>query len=499
MKRKPNILLIVMDQFRADLLGDGALGRVADLPNMRALMAESVSFSKHFSVVSPCGPSRVSLFTGQYARNHGVVRNGTPLRHDTPNLAKSLRAEGYVPQLFGYTDTAQDPRVLEPSDPRLHSYEELMDGFDETLRMRMETDDSAWRAHLASHGIDLPPYPDTYKPNGPKLSDPALYPAHLSDTAFLTDRFLDHMQTASRGWCAVLTYIRPHPPLVAPAPYNTMYDPAEMPPAVAAATQPHPFIPVAHSKQPPGSMVRGFPDLAPSPETTAALRALYLGLASEVDHHIGRIVDWLKSSGQWDNTLLVVTADHGEMLGDFGIWGKGVFHDSAFHVPLIIRDPARPDMHGTCVKDFSESIDIAATLLERIGAQVPDAMNGQSLLSSLDDVTAPTKEVVVSEYDFGHPVTPTTAMSAFDLHSKAANFTVLRTKQHRLTQFAADLPPVLFDMHTAGETRNIAEFSHSMPILLDLTRRMLCHYMTHKEGTFARTIINQTGVHRGDL
>ena len=100
MSNRPNILLIVIDQFRADLL-DGRLAEVANLTSLRALMDETTVFPRHYSVVSPCGPSRVSLLTGQYAMNHRAVRNGTPLRHDTPNLASCLREAGYDPLLFG--------------------------------------------------------------------------------------------------------------------------------------------------------------------------------------------------------------------------------------------------------------------------------------------------------------------------------------------------------------------------------------------------------------
>ncbi|GGH37881.1 Arylsulfatase A [Cribrihabitans marinus] len=497
MPTRPNVLLIVIDQFRADLLRDGPLGAVAQLPNLRALMREAVSFDNHFSVVAPCGPSRVSLLTGQYAMNHRAVRNGTPLRHDTPNLATATRTAGYAPQLFGYTDTAQDPRVLEPDDPRLASYEELMHGFDEAVRMRMESGDAAWRAHLQAQGITLPDYPDTYRPAGDRIDDPAQYPAEHSDTAFLTDCFLERMGTAEPGWFGLLTYIRPHPPLVAPDPYNRMYDPARMPPPATGALE-HPFLAPARDKQAPSSMVVGFPDLERSEATTAALRALYLGLASEVDHHIGRVMDWLKSSGQWDDTILVVTADHGEMLGDFGLWGKGTFHDAAFHVPLIIRDPVRPEMHGQAVAGMTESIDVPVTLLDRLGIDVPHAMNGQSLLPHLADTDTPGRACAVSEYDFGNPVSPTAWMRHLGLASNEANFAVLRTRQHRLVQFAAELPPILFDMTGDGEGRDLSGESGAESIFLDLTRKMLCHRMRNPEGTFARTMVGDGGVRTGN-
>ena len=140
---KPNTLFIVIDQLRGDCVL-GGLESSLDLLNIRALAADAVSFRNHYSVTSPCGPSRVSLLTGQYASNHRATRNGTPLKRDVANLATVARDAGFDPLLFGYTDTSHDPRFLPPDDPRLFSYEELAPGFDEVVRMRLEGDSSAW-------------------------------------------------------------------------------------------------------------------------------------------------------------------------------------------------------------------------------------------------------------------------------------------------------------------------------------------------------------------
>ncbi|MEM8774085.1 MAG: sulfatase-like hydrolase/transferase [Pseudomonadota bacterium] len=502
MSHRPNILLIVMDQFRGDLLTDSPLGRVAQLPNMRALMGEAVTFQNHYSVVAPCGPSRASLWTGQYAMNHRSVRNGTPLRHDTPTLPKALRAAGIVPELFGYSDTAQDPRVLEADDPRLQTYEELMDGFEETLRMRMESDDQPWRDHLAAKGKPVPPYPDTYLPDGDHIAAPAVYAAEDSDTAYLTDQFMQKMEGKPQGWFATLNYVRPHPPLVAPEPYNTMYDPADMPAPMTTKSQKgdrawHPYLASAQDRQKPSSMVEGFPDLPISDQTTAALRALYLGLCSELDHHIGRLSAWLKDTGQWDDTIFILTSDHGEMLGDFGQWGKWSFNDASFHVPLIIRDPASTRMHGSETSKMTESVDLAVTLLERLDAEIPHTMNGKSLLPLIDDLSAVHREHSFSEQDFGNPVKQTLWMQQFKLRSDEANYAVLRTERYRLVQFGCEMPPVLFDMKNDGEALDVSDKPENLSILLDLTRKMLCHRMVNPDATFANTVVGGGGVQTG--
>ena len=143
---RPNVLLIVTDQFRGDLLTDSLLGQVAKLPRLRELMGEATTFDQHFSVVAPCGPSRVSLLTGQYAINHRSVRNGTPLRKGTPNLATAARAAGYNPKLFGYTDTSVDPTGLDPSDPNFGKLELFVQG------LGYDTTESSLRAFFEPYG-----------------------------------------------------------------------------------------------------------------------------------------------------------------------------------------------------------------------------------------------------------------------------------------------------------------------------------------------------------
>lgn len=493
MTKRPNVLLIVFDQFRGDLL-DGRLSETANLKNLSAIAEQSCAFRRHFTVATPCGPSRVSLYTGQYAMNHRAVRNGTPLRHDTPNLAREMRAAGYDPLLFGHTDATHDPRALAEDDPRLRSYEELLPGFTEAVRQRQESDDGPWRDMLRAKGYDVPDGMDLYIPDGDTIDAPAIYSSDDSDSAYITDRFLDRMDGEPQGWFATLNYIRPHPPLVAPAPYNKMFDAAEVPaPIEAEGNAIHPFVAAVRDAKPVSSTVKGFPDLQPTPETVNTLRALYLGLAAEVDYHIGRVVDWMKTSGRWDDTILVVTADHGEVLGDYGVWGKDTFHDAAFHVPLLVHVPGNQPRK---IEAMTESIDVAPTILDFAGQQAPDSMNGTSLRTLIESGVGG-KAVTFSENDFSNPVEPTALQRNLDLPSRLCNLAVLRTDTHRLVQFAGPLQHIVYDMTASGERRDISGLPGFEAISLELSQQMLRHRMTHPESTFARTIIGGEGVKRG--
>ncbi|SHH57016.1 sulfatase-like hydrolase/transferase [Marivita hallyeonensis] len=489
-----NTLFIVIDQLRADCVF-GALAPHVDLPNMRGLAKDAVRFRNHYSVTSPCGPSRVSLLTGQYSSNHGATRNGTPLKRDTPNLATAARASGFEPLLFGYTDTSHDPRFLDPDDPRLFSYEELAPGFTEVVRMRLEGDTTEWEAYLRDRGYEVPAYPDLYRPSGTSPASPAFYAAEHSDTAYLTDRTLDALAQRPRGWFGLVTYIRPHPPFVAPAPYNTMYRAEDMP-APRQTDDPawHPFVDVAVHAANVASTVVGFPDLDASDETTGMLRALYFGLATEVDHHIGRVIAWLKDSAQYDHTLIVLTADHGEMLGDYGLWGKKSFHDAAFHVPLIVRHPGMP-LRNVEVAEPTESVDLAPTILDALGVDVPHSMDGRSLLPFLSG-NAPEdwRNFSYSELDFGDPLSPSPWQRQMNLPLDAANLAVLRQGNERFVQFAGGMPPILMDVSDGNESENLAKKPDQMHRVLDLMQNMLCHRMVNTDGTFSRTLVTGDGV-----
>lgn len=501
-----NVLFIIIDQLRADAVF-GELAQHVDLPNLRGLMADAVTFERCYSVTNPCGPSRVSILTGQYAMNHRAVRNGAPLRHDTANIATEVRKAGYVPMLFGYTDTGQDPRIHAPSDPALKTYEHPMRGFHEITEMRFE-ESYPWRADLIDKGYDIPDYSDFYIPvaedgKSRQINDPAFYKAEDSDTAFLTSACLRELK-ARKGtsWFAHLTYIRPHPPLVAPVPYNQMYDPDTLPLPQRKGSQEdeasvHPFIAPAHQNQHANSFVRGFDDRDMNDDDIRTLRAIYLGLATEVDTHVGRVIDFLKESGQYDETLIVVTADHGEMLGDRYEWGKMSVYDAAYHTPLIIRDPRNPQAHGSAVQEATESVDVTPTILDWLGQDVPDSMDGTPLSAFLRGEQPDWPDFTFSELEYGNPVTPTLWQTKLGLGPSSANLNILRGPRYTLVHFNGGLPALLFDQQGDGEMKNLAHDPEMAPIVLQMTQQILSHRMKNADQTLATTDITASGPVRG--
>ncbi len=492
-----NVLFIVMDQFRADLLfgGPESLGGVAELPNMRALMAESTSFTNHWTVVTPCGPARSSLLTGQYAMNHRSVRNGTPLDRSIPTVPTEMRKAGYAPMLFGYTDTSLDPRGRDHNDPAMRNFEMPMPGFDEKVEMRLEQS-HPWRGALARRGYKLPKYANFYVPDGPDPDSPAFYRAEDSDTAFLTDECLKILHgLEDEPWFAHLTYIRPHPPFVAPAPYNRLYKDRDIPAPcpIDESLTAHPLLAEARRRIPLHRCVQGFPDLEETPESVRMIRSIYLGLAEEVDHHIGRMIDFLKASGQYDDTLLILCADHGEMLGDQGCWGKSTAFDAAFHIPLIIRDPGGRGA-GLVIDAPTESIDVFPTLLDFAGLEHPASLDGRSLWPLIDgEAPEDWRDHTWSELDFGAIDSAETAWIGEHLKFEQCNLAILREADLSLVHFNGGLPPLLLDRHAPGGARNVIDDPAHAGDLLRMTRKMLDHRMSHANRSLSDYAITADG------
>lgn len=488
-----NVLVITLDQWRADCLS--ALGHPSvRTPNLDALAADGVLFANHFGQATPCGPARASLWTGLYLMTHRSVRNGTPLDRRHTNLALELRKAGYAPALFGYTDTSADPRGLPPGDPLLTTYEGVLPGFDPVCLMTDSVE--PWAEHLRARGYTVPAQTRRiYEPAAP--GGPAVYRAEDSDTAYLADRLIAWLGgRGGRRWFAHASFIRPHPPWVAPEPYHGRADAARAPaPARAASAEDearqHPFLACLLRALPGQGWLPGRPivpqDLGEA--EVRAIRAIYYALIEEADHQVGRIIAALKASGEYDRTLIVVTSDHGEMLGDHWLFGKAGYFDAAFHVPLLVRDPAG-SARGAVVDAFSEHVDLMPTVLDRLGLKVPAACDGMSLGPFLDGATpASWRDAVHWEHDFRD-----VAAQALGLPSDACSLAVLRGRRWKYVHFAA-LPPLLFDLQTdPGETRSLAGDPAAAPILATCAADLLSLRMRHADRALSNLSLGPDGV-----
>ncbi len=439
-----NILFIMCDQLRFDYLGCAGHPSIRT-PNIDALAARGVRFTRAYVQSPVCGPSRMSFYTGRYMRSHGANWNRFPLRVGEPTLGTHLRALGVRNVLVGKTHMQADAEgmarlgldpksvigVLESEcgfepyerDDGLHPTPLPRPRYDRYLREQGFDAVNPWE-HWANSAEGA----DGALLNGWLLDHadkPARVPEEHSETPYMTRRAMDFIgeaQQDGRPWCLHLSYIKPHWPYIVPAPYHDMYGAADVIPAVrdeAERRVPHPVYDAFMDFR----VSRAFADDA----VRAKVIPAYMGLISQIDDQLGLLFRFLDERGLADSTMIVFTSDHGDYLGDHWLGEKDLFHDCSARIPLIIADPspAADATRGTACDALVEAIDLAPTFIAHFGGTpAPNVLEGASLLPWLHGVPpAGWRRHVFSEYDYamqparvtlGQPIPDCRLFMAFD-------------------------------------------------------------------------------------
>jgi arylsulfatase A-like enzyme len=474
-----NVLFVTLDQYRGDCLS--AAGHpVVRTPNLDRLATEGVRLARHYSQSAPCSPGRACLYTGTYQMNNRVVANGTPLDARFDNLALAARRAGYAPTLFGYTDQSVDPRQASgPSDPRLFSYEGVLPGFDAELEL-IGVAPQPWIEHLRSLG-----YPVASDADTALLAEPER-PAEHSISAFLTDRLLGWIERQQRPWFAHASYFRPHPPYAAAGSFSKRYDPAALSLPISPAPERHPIHEV---------LMHHRDTAAPKDEVALRhLRAQYFGMVSEVDHQLGRVWQALERLGQWDDTLVVVTSDHGEQHGDHGLIQKGGFFEGSYHVLGIVRDPRYPEAHGRTVERFTENVDIFPTLCDSLGIETPAQCDGLPLTPFLRGEEPPWwRDAAHWEFDWRFALIPNGPHPwPWDRRLERQHLAVLRSERAAYVQFG-DGSSRCFDL--AADPTWRTELKDSAVVLAH-AQAMLTWRSQHAERTLTGMLVEEGGIGR---
>jgi arylsulfatase A-like enzyme len=497
MAARKNVLLIVVDQWRGDMLPWLGTPHLKT-PNIDRLCAQGVTFRNHFTQTIPCGPARASLLTGLYQMNHRAVQNTIPLDARFTNLALELRKGGYDPALVGYTTTTPDPRTTTPQDPRFLVMGDIMDGFRPVGAF--EPDKDAYFGWVSSQGFTLPlNRDDIWLPRDPAHGEagptrrPSIIPRELSDTAWFAERGLAYLRSRrDKPWFLHLGFYRPHPPFIAPEPYNTMYEATDMAPPLRAGSweaeaKQHPLLDFYLATTRQSAFFQDGAGLARDMTEAAVrqMRATYFGLMTEIDDQLGRVFAHLEATGQMDDTLIVLTCDHGEQLGDHFLLGKVGYFDQSFRIPMIVRDPSRvaDASRGRIVDSFTETIDCMPTILDWLGLEVPRQCEGHSLLPFCRGETPSNwRQEVHYEFDFrdiyySHPET------ALGLTMDSASLAVVQDREYKYIHFAA-LPPLLFDLdEDPGQFVNRADDPAYAGIVRDYAQKLLSWRLRHADRT----------------
>ena len=410
-----NVLFVMCDQLRRDHLS--CYGGRVPTPNIDALAARGVRFDHAYVQSGVCGPSRMSFYTGRYVSSHGATWNRVPLSLAQPTLGDYLARIGRTVALAGKSHAMRDEAGIarfRVDVSTAHGKRLVADGFVEVDRYDGHSPpgrDSGYADYLRAHGYasDDPwaDYVIAADDRGRVVSGWQMRNVHLpsrvdeahSETAYMTDVALDWIRAqGATPWALHLSYVKPHWPYVAPAPYHAMFRDSDTRPIVRSpqdATQAeHPVVAAYRTHDECVSFARE--------EVARHVRPAYMGLVAQVDAHVGRVVEALRAAGRLDDTMIVFTSDHGEFMGDRGLGEKELFYDEVVRVPLIVVDPdPRADAtRATADERMVEAVDLVPTFVDALSAGATSC-DGRSLLPLLRGDHVDWRDDVLCELDYG--------------------------------------------------------------------------------------------------
>ena len=459
------------DQLRYDYLSCNGHPSL-QTPHIDRLAQMGVNFSRAYVQSPVCGPSRACFYTGRYASTHGATLNYAPLPLSEMFLGDYLRPLGIRTALVGKSHIVPNQVELErfgiTSDSAV--YTQLAQG--------------GFEPYFRDDGVHPDPNPDTFadynhflRENGfngrnpwhqfthgakseedgflsgwflENSNQPADIPEELSETPVTTTKaieFIDEATEQGDRWCLHLSYIKPHWPFMAPAPYADMFSVEH----VLAPNRTeceragdHPVLNAFMRHQ--DSKVYGQPGVRERVIPT------YMGLIKQIDDQIGRLLDHLETKNLLQSTLIIFTSDHGDYLGDHWLGEKDLFHEESARVPMIIVDPSpEADVtRGTVDDRLIEAIDVVPTIIDSFSGALPaERLEGRSLLPLLRNESIEWRNFVVSEIDYAFR----RAREWLDLEPEECKATMLFDGRWKYILYEG-FRPQLFDLENDPQEQN---------------------------------------------
>ncbi len=461
MARK-NILFIMCDQLRFDYLGCTGHPTIKT-PNIDALAARGVTFSNTYCQSPICGPSRMSFYTGRYVSSHGSASNFAPLRIGERNIGHHLNPLGMRTVLVGKTHMIADREGMERlgvdagSTIGVHHAQagfEVHERDDGVHPDSMVRPDVAYNQYLKSKGYVEDDNPWHWAANSVETEEgvrsgffndrvdlPARVAEEDSETPYMTRRAMEFLaeDDGKAPWLLHLSYIKPHWPYVAPAPYNDMYSAGDVVPATRTEDElvdTNPLMKLFMTRVAGKTFGR---DVA-----RETVIPVYMGLISQIDDQLGILFDSMEKRGLLDDTMIVFTSDHGDYLGDHWMGDKDYFHAPSVRIPLIIADPSKEAdaTRGTVDASLVEAIDLLPTFIEHQGGEVTrNILDGRSLMPKIRGEDVEWRSYAISEYDYSCQVfRPETGRTPLDCRTY-----MVATESWKYVH-APGYPPVLFDL-----------------------------------------------------
>ncbi len=479
MAKVKNILFIMADQLRADHLSCYGHPHL-QTTHMDRLASRGVLFERAFVNSGVCGPSRMSYYTGRYPSSHGATWNRVPLSINEMTLGDYLKARQCDLVLAGKTHVMPDNHGLQRL--QIDGQSELgallrHGGFRQLDRYDGHHEpgpESGYPAYLRAQGYESDdPWTDfvisVQDRDGQVKSGWHMRNVHLparvaeahSETAYMTDCAINYMQRqAAQPWVMHLSYVKPHWPYVAPAPYHDMYSLAQCLPVKrtdAEKQNAHPVVAAYRRQEESVSFA--------SEECVARVRPAYQGLIKQLDDHLGRLFAYMESAGLMDNTLIILTADHGDLLGDHWLGEKELFYDVVQRVPLIVYDPSgeADATRGTRESRMVESVDIVPTILAALDMDpAAHRVEGRRLQPLLHGEDVAWRDCVFSELDYSYREARlmldkgTSDCRAWSVRTERWRYVYWQTEREQLFDLQAD-PDEFNDLGDSPDYRNVRQ------------------------------------------
>ncbi|MEJ6391962.1 sulfatase-like hydrolase/transferase [Gymnodinialimonas sp. 2305UL16-5] len=465
-----NILFIMYDQLRFDYLSCAGHPHL-QTPNFDRVAKMGVRFTNAYVQSPICGSSRMSYYTGRYPSSHGAQWNNFPLRVGELTLGDHLRKLGMDCWLIGKTHMHADAdgmaRLGLDADSVIGARQAEC-GFDIFIR-----DDGLWAQGIAGYYdesrspyneyLKAKGYIDSDNPwadhanagvkDGDQIASGWFYenadrPAHIheedSETAWLTSRTIDFLKQAKGRWCAHVSYIKPHWPYIVAAPYHDMFGSEHVPEPRRHDVELEDTHPVFK-----GYMDNQVGTAFRCEKVRQKVIPAYMGLIKQCDDHLGRILDHLEDTGEINDTMIVLTSDHGDYLGDHWMGEKSLFHDQSAKVPMIIYDPrdAANATRGTTCDALVESLDLAATFVEAADGEVPrHIIEGRSLAPWLHGECPDWRDFVISEFDYSASPVGGALAKEYSLEPRDCRLFMVFDGRWKMMHAEGGFRPMLFDL-----------------------------------------------------
>jgi len=383
--RSPNLLFLYTDEQAHDTLSCYGNSWI-EMPNLNALAETSTVFERAYVTQPVCTPSRSTLMTGLWPHTNGCVRNNVPLRVETPCLPELLPEGEHVSGHFGKWHLGDE--IF-----RQHGFDEWRNYEDNYIAYYGPDRDSAQRSEYHHYLVGQGYKPDNAKRNVFGRTFCARLPEEHGKPSWVAGQAIDFIERhAGRPFALCVNFLEPHMPFTGPR--DGQYDPASIP-------MPGNHDALPDDKMPEKYAIKSREHSGMTEAKWRALRARYYGLCSLVDTHASRILDALKAKGLWDDTIIVFTSDHGDMMGSHRMTAKGVMYEEAIRVPMLVKAPGQRE--GWKVAGAVSHIDFLPTLLDLMGADAPEKLQGRSLRPVMESADARVEDDVFIEWNSASP------------------------------------------------------------------------------------------------